>query len=56
MDNRVGDEGALALAQSDNLGALTYLHLGGNKIKSEETKEAVRHSPKLAALQTLKIF
>ena len=56
VDNRVGDEGALALADADNLGLLTYLHLGGNKIRSEEVKEKVRNSPKLASLKTLKIF
>jgi len=56
VDNRVGDAGALAIAESDNLATLTYLHLGGNKIQSEEAKAAVRNSPKLANLKTLKIF
>lgn len=56
VDNRIGDEGAQALADSDNFANLEYLHLGGNRIKSEETKEALRKSKKLARLQTLKIF
>jgi len=56
VDNRVGDEGALAIAQSDNLKNLTYLHLGGNRVKSEETKRALRESPKLTQIKTLKVF
>ncbi len=56
VDNRVGDEGALAIAQSDNLKNLTYLHLGGNRVKSEEAKQALRESPKLTQLKTLKVF
>ncbi len=56
VDNRVGDEGALAIAQSDNLKNLTYLHLGGNRVKSEEVKQALRESPKLTQLKTLKVF
>jgi Leucine Rich repeat len=56
VDNRVGDEGALAIAQSDNLKNLTYLHLGGNRVKSEEAKQALRESPKLTQIKTLKVF
>ena len=56
VDNRVGDEGALAIAQSDNLSNLTYLHLGGNRVKSEDVKRALRESPKLTQLKTLKVF
>lgn len=56
VDNRVGDEGALAIAQSDNLCNLTYLHIGGNRVKSEEVKQALRESPKLTQLKTLKVF
>ncbi len=56
VDNRVGDEGAYAIANSENFKNLTYLHLGGNRIKSEDAKKAVRESPKLAQLKTLKIF
>jgi len=56
VDNKVGDEGALAIAQSDNLKNLTYLHLGGNRVKSEDAKQALRESPKLTQLKTLKVF
>lgn len=56
VDNRVGDAGALAIAQSDNLRNLTYLHLGGNHVKSEDVKQALRESPKLTQLKTLKVF
>lgn len=56
VDNKIGDEGARFLADSDTLGNLTYLHLGGNRIKSEDAKEALRKSQKLSRLQTLKIF
>ena len=56
VDNRVGDEGALAIANSDNLSNLTYLHLGGNRIKSEEAKSALKNSSKLTKLEKLKIF
>ncbi len=56
VDNRIGEEGALAFADSDTFKNLTYLHLGGNRIKSKEVKEAVRNSPKLSQLKTLKIF
>ena len=56
VDNRVGDEGALAIANSDNLGNLTYLHLGGNRVKSEEAKAALKNSPKLSKLEKLKVF
>lgn len=56
VDNRIGDEGALAIAQSDNLRNLTYLHLGGNRVKSEDVKQALRESPKLTQLKTLKVF
>jgi hypothetical protein len=56
VDNRVGDEGALAIANSDNLSNLTYLHLGGNRVKSEEAKQALRESPKLTKLEKLKVF
>jgi hypothetical protein len=56
VDNRVGDEGAFAIAQSDNLKNLTYLHLGGNRVKSEEAKQALRESPKLTQIKTLKVF
>ncbi len=56
VDNRIGDEGALAIANSDSLVNLTYLHLGGNRIKSEEAKRALKESPKLTRLETLKVF
>ncbi|PIQ96401.1 MAG: hypothetical protein COV67_09730 [Nitrospinae bacterium CG11_big_fil_rev_8_21_14_0_20_56_8] len=56
VDNRVGDEGALAFANSDTFSNLTYLHLGGNRIKSEETRQALRHSSKLTRLETIKVF
>jgi Ran GTPase-activating protein (RanGAP) involved in mRNA processing and transport len=56
VDNRIGDEGANLLADSDTLANLTYLHLGGNRIKSEEARDALRNSKKLSRLQTLKIF
>jgi hypothetical protein len=56
VDNRVGDEGALAIANSDNLGNLIYLHLGGNRVKSEEAKAALKNSPKLSRLEKLKVF
>lgn len=56
VDNRVGDEGALALADSAAMSNLTYLHLGGNRIKSAEAKQALKESPKLARLETLKVF
>lgn len=56
VDNRIGDAGAKFLAESDTLANLTYLHLGGNRIKSEEAREALRKSKKLTRLQTLKIF
>ena len=56
VDNRVGNEGALAIANSDNFSNLTYLHLGGNRVKSEETKAALKNSPKLSKLEKLKVF
>ena len=56
VDNRIGDQGALAIANSDTLSNLIYLHLGGNRIKSEETKKALRESKKLTQLKTLKAF
>jgi len=56
VDNRIGDEGALAIAGSDTFSNLTYLHLGGNRIKSAEVKRALKESPKLARLETLKVF
>ena len=56
VDNRVGDEGALAIANSENLSNLNYLHLGGNRIKSEEAKSALKNSTKLTKLEKLKIF
>ena len=56
VDNRIGDEGAMALANSDNLSNLNYLHLGGNRIKSEEAKSALKNSSKLTKLEKLKIF
>jgi Ran GTPase-activating protein (RanGAP) involved in mRNA processing and transport len=56
VDNRAGDNGALAIANSDTLSNLTYLHLGGNRVKSEEVKKALRESPKLTHLETLKVF
>ena len=56
VDNRAGDEGALAIANSDNLGNLTYLHLGGNRVKSEEAQTALKNSPKLTKLEKLKVF
>ena len=56
VDNRAGDAGALAIANSDTLSNLTYLHLGGNRVKSEEAKKALRESPKLTHLETLKVF
>ena len=56
VDNRVGDEGALAIANSDNLSNLNYLHLGGNRVKSEEAKSALKNSSKLTKLEKLKIF
>ncbi|MFQ5672918.1 MAG: hypothetical protein ACE5G9_07480 [Nitrospinales bacterium] len=56
VDNRIGDEGALAIAESPNFKNLVYLHLGGNRIKSEGAKQALRQSPNLPRLQTLKIF
>ncbi len=56
VDNRVGDEGALAIAASDALANLTYLHLGGNRIKSAEAKQALKESSKLTHLETLKVF
>ncbi|MBT5377092.1 MAG: hypothetical protein HOL15_09790, partial [Nitrospinaceae bacterium] len=56
VDNKVGDEGALAIADSDNLCNLTYLHLGGNRVKSEEAKAALKNSSKLNKLEKLKVF
>ena len=56
VDNRIGDQGALAIANSDTLSNLTYLHLGGNRIKSEGTKKALRESKKLTQLKILKAF
>lgn len=56
VDNRIGDEGALAIANSDTLTHLIYLHLGGNRIKSAEAKQALKESPKLTRLETLKVF
>ena len=56
MDNCLGDEGALAIADSDSLANLTYLHLGGNRVKSEAAKSALKESKKLSKLQTLKVF
>ena len=53
---RTGDEGALAIANSDTLSNLIYLHLGGNRIKSEKAKLALRESKKLTHLKTLKVF
>jgi hypothetical protein len=52
----VGDEGALAIADSDTLAQLTYLHLGGNRIKSDDAKQALRESKKLTKLEKLKVF
>jgi len=56
VDNRVRDEGAFAVAASSTLSNLTYLHLGGNHIKSDEAKAALRESPHLKNLTTLKVF
>jgi len=56
VDNRVGDEGALAIAHSKTLSNLTYLHLGGNRIRSQEAKDALKNSPTLNKLETLKVF
>jgi len=56
VDNKVGEEGAFALADSDTLSNLTYLHLGGNRIKSDEAKKALRESKKLTHLEKLKVF
>ena len=56
VDNRAGDEGALAIADSDSLCNLTYLHLGGNRVKSDEAKAALKNSPKLTKLEKLKVF
>ena len=56
VDNCLGDEGALAIADSDSLANLTYLHLGGNRVKSEAAKSALKESKKLSKLQTLKVF
>jgi len=56
VDNRIGDAGALAIAASSNFKNLVYLHLGGNRIQSEEAKKALRQSPNLPRLETLKIF
>jgi len=56
VDNRVGEEGALAIANSDTFSNLTYLHLGGNRVKDPAVKAALRESPKLSKLQTLKVF
>jgi hypothetical protein len=56
VDNKVGEEGALAIADSDTLSNLTYLHLGGNRIKSDKAKKALRESKKLTHLEKLKVF
>ena len=41
---------------TNNLRNLNYLHLGGNRIKSEEAKSALKNSSKLTKLEKLKIF
>ncbi len=56
VDNRIGNEGALALANSDVFSNLTYLHLGGNRVKDPAVKAALRESPNLSKLETLKVF
>ena len=56
VDNRIGDQGALAIADSGTLSNLIYLHLGGNRIKSETAKIALRESQTLTHLKTLKVF
>jgi len=56
VDNRVGEEGALAIADSDAFSNLTYLHLGGNRVKDPTVKSALKESPKLSKLETLKVF
>ena len=51
-----GISGNLSSVGSDTLANLTYLHLGGNRIKSDKAKQALKESKKLTQLETLKVF
>jgi len=50
--NRIGDEGARALAQSEHLASLAHLDLRGNRI-GDEGARALAQSPHLASLTLL---
>jgi hypothetical protein len=52
--NGIGDDGAMALAASERLGALEELDLSGNDEIGPEAREALRASPGLTAVRTLR--